>query len=337
LYNLPVRAAAILHSYVKPHIVDPFRDARVNLFRGNTLEPNDLPDVALVFGGDGAVHRVLPSLAHSRSPLLVVPTGSGNDFARCLGLHNPVDALRAWRRYLDVGDNVRRIDLGTVHPMADPASRPSEPVRRETFAAGDGRIRPPERPLAPVILRQVLRHAEESAEQQRTIFFSGIAGVGLDAETNRCAAAMPGWLRSHGGYALAAMRALAGYQAPTVRLRSYDADGQESCLDGPVLFAAIGNSSEYGGGIKMLPRAQLDDGQLDLCFVSAMPKRTVLRYFHRIYSGSHLRLPQVRSLRCRQVFLESDEPIAIYADGEYLCQTPAEISASPGALRVIVP
>ncbi len=66
LYNLPVRAAAIAHSYVKPNVVEPFRDARVNVFRGNTLEPNDLPDVAMVFGGDGAVHRVLASLAYTR-------------------------------------------------------------------------------------------------------------------------------------------------------------------------------------------------------------------------------------------------------------------------------
>ena len=123
-----MRAAAIAHSYVKAHVVEPFRDARVNVFRGNTLEPNDLPDVAMVFGGDCAVHRVLPSLAYSSTPLLVVPTGSTNDFARCLGIADSGEALRAWRRYLDCGDNVRRIDLGTVRPMAalEPDEGPSK-------------------------------------------------------------------------------------------------------------------------------------------------------------------------------------------------------------------
>ncbi len=105
----------------------------------------------------------------------------------------------------------------------------------------------------------------------------------------------------------------------------------------PVLFTAIGNAPEYGSGMRMLPQAQLDDGQLDLCFVPAMSKGDVLRHFHRIYSGTHLLVPKVRYFRTRQVFVESDEPIAIYADGEYLCQTPAEISASSKALRVIVP
>jgi len=321
--------------------VEPFRDARVNVFRGNTLEPNDLPDVAMVFGGDGAVHRVLPSLAYTRTPLLVVPTGNANDFARCLGIPNTAEALRAWRRYLDRGDNVRCIDLGTVRPMtADaPDSTPGEAEQPDslTFADAEGRIAPPATPLGPLIMRNQMQHVEESAEQQRVIYFGGIAGVGLAAETNRWAARMPGWLLRHGGYALAALRALVSFVAPTLRLYSFDGDGDEVQLVGRALLAVIGNAPEYGCGMKMLPHAQLDDGQLDLCFVPEMPKARVLRYLHRVYWGTHLRVPEVQYFRTRQIFLESDAPIAVYADGERLCQTPVEIAAAPRALRVIVP
>ncbi len=337
LYNFPVRAAAIAHSYVKPRVVEPFRDARVDLFRGNTLEPYDLPDVALVFGGDGSVHRVLPSLAYSRTPLLVVPTGSSNDFARCLGIESPKAALRAWQRYLDRGDNVCCIDLGSVRPMAAPAPGEMERLESRTFANPEGGIAPPANPLAPVILRHQLHHAAESAEQQRMIYFSGIAGLGLDTETNRRANRMPGWLRRHGGYVIAVLQALAGYCQPKLRMYSYDARDAEIRLEADMLLVAIGNAPEYGSGMKMLPKAKLDDGQLDLCFVPAVSKARVMRFLHRIYSGTHLRLPEVTYFRTRQIFLESPEPLPIYADGEYLCQTPAEISAAPRALRVIVP
>jgi diacylglycerol kinase (ATP) len=332
-----VRAAAIIHSYLKPHVVEPFCDARVNVFRGNTLEADDLPDVAIVFGGDGSVQRVLSSLAYTQTPLLVVPTGSANDFARCIGIPNQIESLRAWHRYLSRRDNVRTIDLGTVRPMADRTPQEHEHLDSMTFAEPDGRIPRPVRPLGPVITRHHLHRAEKNAEDRRIIYFSGIAGLGLYAEANQRANLLPGWLRRRGGYLLAALRALAAYRPPTVRLHSFDVCGQETCLAGPVLFTAIGNAPEHGSGIRMLPQARLDDGQLDLCFVPAMPKRVVMRHFHRIYSGTHLLVPEVRYFRTRQVFLESDEPIPIYADGEYLCRTPVEISASPKALRVIVP
>src|SRR5690348_13516062 len=51
------------------------------------------PDAVLIFGGDGTVHRHLPSLVVANVPTLVVPTGSGNDFARALGLANRSRAL----------------------------------------------------------------------------------------------------------------------------------------------------------------------------------------------------------------------------------------------------
>lgn len=335
-----MRAAAITPPYVKENVVEPFCDARVNVFRGDALEANDLPDVAIVFGGDGAVHRVLASLAYTETPLLVVPTGSANDFARCLGIPNRSEALRAWRRYLDRGDNVRTIDLGTVRPMAHPAPSMTGPQDSE-FSDTEFRLARPVTPLGPAAVRQQIRHAEETAEESvedpRVIYFSGIAGLGLDAETNRRANRMPGWLRRRGGYLLAALGALFDYAPPVLRLYCYDSCGQETCLNGPVLFTAVGNAPEYGSGMRMLPQAQLDDGQLDLCFVPAMSRSFVLTHFYRIYSGTHLLVPKVRYFRTRQVFVESGEPVAIYADGEYLCETPAEISASSRALRVIVP
>ncbi len=295
-----------------------------------------MPDVAIVFGGDGAVHRVLASLAYTETPLLVVPTGSANDFARCLGIPNRSEALRAWRRYLDRGDNVRTIDLGAVRPMADFASSEADPFNSATFADAEGR---PARRVRSV--RPSCAHNSIAPRRQPNIRACSFSAASPDSVWTPRPTGAPilcqfGCVR-RGGYLLAALGALADYAPPIVRLHSYDACGQETCLDGPVLFTAIGNAPEYGSGMRMLPQAQLDDGQLDLCFVPAMSKSLcpapfLSHLFRNPPSGA-----EVRYFRTRQVFLESDQPIAIYADGEYLCQTPAEISASSKALRVIVP
>lgn len=332
-----MRVAAILHPYRGNQLVEPFRDERANIFRGNALEPNDLPDAALIFGGDGAVHRVLPALANSATPMLPIPCGSANDFAHCLGIRNVVTARQAWKKYLEGHRNVRVLDLGLVRPLAQTDAEEIEEVPTRTFADSEGRFARPEGLLGPAIMRRNLHLAEANAEQGSQLYFAGIAGLGLDAETNRVADRMPGLVRRYGGYMLAALRALATYRPPRVRLICYDGEGRETVLEGPTLFAAIGSAPVYGSGIRMLPRAQMDDGELDLCWVPMLPITRILRHILKIYSGRHVEVPEVRYQRTVQAFVESDEPLAIWADGERICQTPAEITVVPGALRVIVP
>ena len=74
-------------------------------------EPNEA-DAILVLGGDGTVHRHLPQLVRLRLPVLVVPHGSGNDFARALQLRSVDDALSAWRQFVSGRGSVRLVDLG---------------------------------------------------------------------------------------------------------------------------------------------------------------------------------------------------------------------------------
>jgi diacylglycerol kinase family enzyme len=56
-------------------------------------------DVVLLFGGDGTIHRHLGQLVKLGLPVLVVPAGSGNDFARALGLRSVRDSLKAWQKF----------------------------------------------------------------------------------------------------------------------------------------------------------------------------------------------------------------------------------------------
>ena len=73
-------------------------------------------DVAVLFGGDGTLHRHLATLVELEIPLLVVPCGSGNDFARALNIRSGRDAVRAWDKIVKTGDNLRSVDLGTMPP-----------------------------------------------------------------------------------------------------------------------------------------------------------------------------------------------------------------------------
>ena len=78
------------------------------------------------------MHRHLAQLVRLQLPVLIVPRGSGNDFARALNLRSASDALQAWRQFASgkEKENVRSIDLGVItSPVAGGAPAPHEPLR----------------------------------------------------------------------------------------------------------------------------------------------------------------------------------------------------------------
>jgi diacylglycerol kinase family enzyme len=107
--------------------------------------------------------------------------------------------------------------------------------------------------------------------------------------------------------------------------------------DRPTLLAAFANTPLYGGGMKIAPRAKLDDGLLDVCLVGAVDRFRLLRLAPTVYSGNHLSVPEVEYFQAVAARVETEYPLDVYADGEYVCRTPVEISIERAALKVITP
>ena len=82
---------------------------------------------------------------------------------------------------------------------------------------------------------------------------------------------------------------------------------------------------------------QLDDGALDICVIPNMSKLKLFCLFPTVYFGRHLSIRQVEYFQTERLRLETERPLDVYADGEYVCRTPIEVKVAPGALRVIVP
>jgi diacylglycerol kinase (ATP) len=333
-----VRVAAILHPYEKDKIVEPFRLAGANVFRGNSLEAGDLPDAVIVFGGDGSVHRVIQALAGSDRPLLVVPTGSGNDFASAIGIRSLADSLRAWEAFVGGHGRTRTIDLGVITPMTEQPPVEDEdavPVPGQTFVREDGTFQKPKRKLAPAIMRQHLHFLYDAIKSER--YFCCVAGAGLDSQTNRLANKLPSPMRRLGGYLACAVLSLLRYRPQTMTVSLADEDGSfRARVSEPAWLVAVGNAPSYGRGMRIAAQAQLNDGHLDVCFVRRASRLRVLTVLHTVFRGDHLQLPEIEYFPARDLWLESELPLAIYADGEYVCDTPAEIRVRTAAVRVIV-
>ena len=289
-----MRAAAILGPGNTSKFVERFkRVGSADWTEGPPGSSND-SDAVVIFGGDGTVHRHLARLVELGLPVLVVPCGSGNDFARALKLRSGRDSLAAWRQFAAGGNNVRTIDLGIIREFA--------PTEENTGAAA-----PPH-------------------------YFCCVAGAGIDAEIARRANALPKWFRAHGGYALCAPREFLRFTPFSMKLSM-----ETECAAKPTILAAFANAPAYGGGMKIAPHAQLDDGKLDVCIVRAMGRAKLFCLFPTVYFGGHLSFREVEYAQTETARLETESPIDVYADGEYVCQTPVELSIARNALKVVVP
>ena len=313
-----MRAAAILGLGCSLKSLQPFQSDKGIEWRIGMPADSAQADVILLFGGDGTVHRHLSQLVTLGLPVLVVPAGSGNDFARSLDLRSVRDSLAAWRKFCDGEANVYAIDLGTITPVITPGENAS------------GAPAPHEPDRYPAIT---------------TRYFCCVAGVGLDAEVSRRANRLPRWLRGHGGYALSLLPTMFRFAPVETKVLTLDADEKRlsaaasnwiTLSEQPTILAAFANTPTYGSGMKIAPRAKMDDGLLDICVVGALNPLKLFCMFPTVYFGKHLQVREVKYLQTARVRLETEIPLDVYADGEFVCRTPVEICTHRAALRVIV-
>jgi len=335
-----VRAVALLGPVAREHDVRPFELPGVNLFSGNTLDPTDQPDAALIFGGDGTLHRHLGGLAVKQIPALVVPLGSANDFARSIGIATVAQALLAWKRFCAGSNNVRATDLGTIEALDSAKDDASVAWQGESLESlhfvPDGPRRELPQMGDRIMQSQLRRLSEAEREVARITFFACIAGTGLDAAVNRRTLRQPRWLRSHGGYVFGLLQVLRGFQPPHITL-SVEVDGRwQTRLDQPGFLIAAGNGPQYGHGMRLTHRAQMDDGLLDVCFVRPLSKLRLMHLFRLVYSGRHIGLPEVEYFQASRVRIRTEPVTEVFADGEYICATPVELGVRQNGLRIIV-
>jgi diacylglycerol kinase (ATP) len=107
--------------------------------------------------------------------------------------------------------------------------------------------------------------------------------------------------------------------------------------DQPTILAAFANTPTYGGGMKIAPQAQTDDGRLDVCVIGGIDPFKLLCMFPTVYFGRHLRISGIEYFREARVRVETETPQDVYADGEFVCRTPVEITIRPRALKVLTP
>jgi diacylglycerol kinase family enzyme len=106
-----------------------------------------------------------------------------------------------------------------------------------------------------------------------------------------------------------------------------------------MLMVIVANARIFGGGFKVAPWAELDDGRLDVLSFANMGLGGRVSALVRLLAGRHASHPRVSRESARRLAFRFDRPPTYETDGEWNQARGREIliEALPRALRVRVP
>lgn len=169
--------------------------------------------------------------------------------------------------------------------------------------------------------------ARVSTHHAGTHHLGTVLATGFDALVNRRANALA---RPRGStrYAVATLVELRTFAPLAYRLV---VDGQVRELE--AMMIAVGNTSSYGGGMRICPDATPEDGLLDVTIVHPVGRAKLLQLLPQMYSGRFARDRCVEQLRGRRISLDGPGLLG-YGDGEPLGPAPLAVEVVPDALTV---
>lgn len=141
------------------------------------------------------------------------------------------------------------------------------------------------------------------------------------------------WVKKFGEIAYLLMTPIVtlGYRPRDIAL---SIDGAPA-ITRPIFTAMVANTENGGGGLKLAPGAQFDDGVLDLVEVGAVSKLGILLdVLPKTYSGTHVRHPKVRVGKGTSFRFEADVETLVDLDGETVGRLPLEVEVLPRAFSV---
>ncbi|HEY0868354.1 MAG TPA: diacylglycerol kinase family protein [Fimbriimonas sp.] len=166
----------------------------------------------------------------------------------------------------------------------------------------------------------------------RTGIFLNIAGSGFDAAVAERINAGYRFLRGTPAYLAAVFETLITFRGTRFRV----CIDEETC-DTDAMLCAVANAQSYGGGMRVAPDAEIDDGLFDVVVVERVGRVEFMRTLPKVFHGAHKTHPKVRIFRGCKVSIESDRPLLVLADGEKIGSTPVSFAMEPRALKILRP
>ena len=164
-------------------------------------------------------------------------------------------------------------------------------------------------------------------------YFLNVSTGGFGAEATEHAAAESKRLLGAWAYLITGARQFVDLE-PVGGL--VEADGRV-VFSGDFLLFAVGNGRQTGGGSLLTPRAELNDGLLDLLVVRAVQRLDFLSMLPDLRSGTHLESPDILYTQARRLVITTEETLSVNADGEPIRGTRFDYRLDSERLVIVAP
>ena len=119
------------------------------------------------------------------------------------------------------------------------------------------------------------------------------------------------------------------------------ADGEELIPEGKALLCTLANGQYVGGSFRCAPRAETDDGLIDVCIIRPISRLRFVRILDTYTNGGHLDDPAMQDIviyrQARKVEVIAPRGFAYSLDGEIIRDNHFTVEIAPGILDLAVP
>jgi YegS/Rv2252/BmrU family lipid kinase len=139
-------------------------------------------------------------------------------------------------------------------------------------------------------------------------------------------------------FLVATTRGMMQFDSKRVRL-TFDGAAADA-LELPINTVAVANGKYFGGGMKVAPDAELDDGSFDIVAIGEVGISDMIFSSRKLYAGTHLSMDHVSHRRAKVVLAEPAVPgevVELDVDGETPGRLPATFTIVPHALSLVAP
>jgi len=162
-------------------------------------------------------------------------------------------------------------------------------------------------------------------------YFLNVSDVGIGGETtyrvNKNSKALKGFL----SFLVGALTAMISYTN-----KDFEITIDNITIKDRLNSIIVANGKYFGGGMKIAPMAEMNDGYFDIIIIGNISKFDFLINFPKIYKGDHMSHPKLMHYKGKEIRVNAKQKALIEVDGEQPGIIEAKFNILPNKIKVLI-